>query len=568
MTLLGSGIDGWVENAGPSHDYGKESERGAKLQMRWNPSAVFRLDYFLDYGTLDSTPPYFQNSSLNGLVIDGYTYYADPSGPSKVTYRPIDLPLSTSRFVGQGLTLSWNINDALTVKSLTGYRTLDFNAYQDYADVFTLAPLFPYGLNVRDQISTYQFTQEFQLTGATTDHSLSYTAGLYYFRESGNHLNTVGLPDFFLTDTNLVYALAKSKAVYGQLTWAPELFGQRLEITPGARYTWDDRSGERFQTVNGIITENGVASGAVGDASYSKFTPGLTFNYHWTPDLATYLKGTTGYRAGGFYEAAPPGDFGDAFAPETITSFEGGAKWNSANHHFRANVAAFTNRFKDIQLTIQSNPADPSQSLIYNAGRATISGVELDTSAIVTQRLTATFSYAYLNATIDRVDVVPGSVYDQSANPASPYHVGDNISRLFVMPYAPRHSFIFGADYMITHIGSGALTAHADYRWQDLVYGQAVMGPDVPNRQLGAIPAYGVLNGRLTFETPLADRSRLRISVWGQNITDKHYILVNGVNGSQFPIESGGVTVPAGFTSSTIAWAEPATYGIELQYLY
>ncbi len=81
------------------------------------PATNFIADYTSEKGDQDSTPAYYQNKDLVGLY-PGYNLSRSR------TYRAIDLEDSKTHFEGHTLTLSWDVSDALTIKSLTGYREL------------------------------------------------------------------------------------------------------------------------------------------------------------------------------------------------------------------------------------------------------------------------------------------------------------------------------------------------------------------------------------------------------------------------------------------------------------
>ena len=119
-----------------------------RLGLRWDISDTLAVDYFLETGALESTPIYYQTT------LSLYPGYQDASSPAETTHRPIDLPLSESEFEGHGLTLTWQASDALTIKSLTGYRELNFDAFQDYAESFGISS------NSFDRVENDQFSQE------------------------------------------------------------------------------------------------------------------------------------------------------------------------------------------------------------------------------------------------------------------------------------------------------------------------------------------------------------------------------------------------------------------------
>ena len=565
LTLLKSSIDGYVKNAGSSHDYGEERQRAGRFQLHWDVSDAFAVDYFMEKGNLDSTPTYFVNPSLAGrtYTVGGVAYrYPQADNPPRRTYRPVDLKLSTSDFEGHGLTLSWDVNEQLTIKSLTGYRTLDADAYQDFAESFGIFS------TSEEPFGAHQFSQEFQFIGHALDDRINYVGGLYYFKEGGSHA-TVSLQGTNLTNT-AVTADAESQAAFGQITWTPDVLDGNLGLTLGARYTRDKRSAQRMRAVNGAVLENGAATGAANDQRFSRFNPSFTVNYQWTSDVSTYAKVSTGYRAGGSYEQGPPGKFNQTFAPEDITSYELGLKSYWFDQRVRLNIAAFASKLKDMQLVFPADPANRAVTQVYNAGRSSIKGVEVGLMVVPAEDLTLNLDYTYLHPVVDRVDVIPNTVLDQAGNPASPYHVGDNIKDLFVMPFAPRHSLNLGGDYTLFRFNGGDLSAHLDYRWQDQVYENPAGGPAVPGRSHLLLAARGVLDARLSaaFELPHGDRAR--ISLWGKNIGNKQY--------HQSEIALGGVAVPfqqnpttvvaAGYTNGAIAWSEPPSYGVDLTYEY
>jgi|GEM_PF-4998661 len=115
LTLLKSSQDGYVKNSGSSHDDGESGQFSSRFALNWKALDNLSVDYFMEKGDLDNTPGYLQNASLK--TVAGYTHADSPRGS---TYRPIDLRSSRSSFENHGLTLTWDVSDALTIKSLSG----------------------------------------------------------------------------------------------------------------------------------------------------------------------------------------------------------------------------------------------------------------------------------------------------------------------------------------------------------------------------------------------------------------------------------------------------------------
>ena len=554
VTLLKSSRDGYVKNTGSSHDYGENEQLAGRLMLKWEINDALTADYFFETGTLESTPVYYQNSNTTPGLDLTQVYPGYKSSPTSRTYRPVDLPLSNSDFEGHGLTLTWDVSDDFTIKSLTGYREIGFDSSQDYAETF-LVPA-----QSHDIVDNHQFSQELQFLGSALDDRLQFVTGLYYFEEGSSHY------EYYHTDARLfglgdsvkdrnVDAESKSQAIYSQLTWTPGLLDDRLDIILGARYTRDKRSASRDLIIDdsqlGLSRDIGA-----NRQDFSRFNPALTVNVNWSGDLTTYAKVITGYKAGGSSEGAAR--FDQTYGPEEVTTYELGMKSYWWDHRVRLNGALFYNDFEDMQMQFVADSHDSSVIQGYNAGKANVSGAEVELLVMPVDDLTLTLDYTYLHTKFDKVDVIPNTMFDGSVNPASPYAVGDNIKDLFVLSYAPRHSLNAGLDYTFLRFAQGSLSFNMNYRWQSRIYNTQPAGPAVAGRNWYSVPTYGLLDARFTLDVDLPRGDTARIGLWGKNITDKTYRQ-----------QSTGVGDPlAGFTGAAIAWSEPASFGIDLVYQY
>jgi iron complex outermembrane recepter protein len=565
VTWLKSSIDGSVRNTGSGHDFGEESQQAGRLLLHWDALPDLAVDYFLDKGNIDSTPQYLQNPSLNGQVLAAGIPYFSKDGAMTRSYRPVNLDPSTSNSEGHGLTVTWDVNDDITLKSLTGYRKFSYRAFMDYVEVFATP------LVTDDRYHQEQFSQELQVIGNAFDNRINYVAGLYYFSENGSHVHIEEYPSYGpMVDVNDVAANGKSTAIFGQLTWTPPVLDDRLELTLGGRYTRDKKEARRIkasQIANGPVNvlENGEATGDANDQTFSRFNPSLTINFKWSEELSTYAKVATGYKAGGSYESGPPHQFNQTYGPEKLTNYEIGLKSYAFDRRVRANLAAFYSDLKDKQLGFPVNPNNPSASQIFNAGSARIKGVEAELQFAPIDDLNLNLSYTYLNAEYTNVEVVPDTILDHNTNQSSPYFVGQNLKDHFVLQFAPRNSLSLGADYTFLRIDAATFSSSLHYRWQDMVYTGAASGPAVPGRDQQTLPAYGVLDGRLTVALDLPRGDHAKISIWGKNLGTKKYLQQSGgLGGSVVPV---GNRAP-GYTNQWVGWAEPPSYGVDVTYEY
>jgi len=561
FTALKSSTDGFVKNPGASHDFGEEGRRAGRFDLRWTPGSTLSADYFVETGRGQSTPLFFQNPGQAGTTItynSGAASYTYPvmNGPARVAPRSFDLPLSTFSSTGTGLTLAWNVNDALTIKSLTGYFKLDTVTNHDYADVAG----FP--LTEHPFLQNHQFSQELQFIGNLLDHRLSYVAGLYYFKEQSASGDTLmgdfGVP--LMLSQAVFDEQNKSTAAYGQVTWTPPLLDDRLDLTLGARYTRDTRDGTDVTLPNAF--DPSTTSSSWGVKSH-KFTPAFTANYRWTEDLSTYAKVATGFLAGKGGFTPGVGEFTQK--PESLTSYELGLKSYWLDHRVRLNLAAYVSKYKDKQVAIGSPSSTPGlfRFVPTNIGRSTIKGVEVELLSQLMDDVTLGLNYSYLDNHVDYVPVIAGGPYDSAVNPLSPYSAGGNIAGTFATAPSPKNSAGLNGDYTFLHFDQSTLTVHLEYRYQSYVDQQ---GPLIPNYRLGRLPSYGVLNGRLTWTGDLSHGERAKVSLWAKNLTQKNYrLLVANTGGNGLAVAtSPGDTV--GVTGKIENWAPPRSYGIDFTY--
>jgi iron complex outermembrane receptor protein len=595
LSFLKREQDGYVENTGPTHDFGEEGQTAGRVALRWDNGSPLTADLFYEIGEMTGTPGYYVNDVLSGdnpnipFVIPGYS---SDGKPEDKTWRPLDLNESKADFQSMGLTLSWEISDALTLKSLTGYRDVKSIFYQDYADSFLA------GFRTFDDVRFHQFSQELQALGTIFDDRLDYLIGLYYFKEGASHFENVQITDvggvpttFYLYKDRDVHADAESKAVFAQLTWTPAILDDRLDLTIGGRYTEDTRDASRTlanslrnpadpntpatQFCNfagpafvfppcftGLEPSGDPSQITSNSVESSKFNPAFTANFRWTDDVSTYLRVATGYKAGGSAESVDVGQFGNTFDPEDVTMYELGLKSYLFDRRVRLNLAVFDSEYEDMQLFFNTNPADLSVLVATNAGKATVAGAELETLWQVTDRLRLTFDYTYLDASYDEVSAPANTIFDPAVNPDSPYQVGDNIKDVFAMPYAPENSYNVGADWTFAEFDTSKLALILNYRWEDKTFLSAPAGPAIPGRDFYARDSYGLLDARVSWNIDFKNDSHGRMDVYMNNVLDDEWESHLIAFGNAIPVNGQ----PAGYNHNAIIWAERPIYGVNFVY--
>ncbi|MDB5397425.1 MAG: TonB-dependent receptor [Rhodospirillales bacterium] len=480
-TFAKSEDDGWVRNSGTGGDYGSKDEEGYRIALRWHATDNLLVDYVFDYGTQHGTPNYIQRGYDDPA--QDYPGIVDraPLQPGRIEtgWRPVDIPLKDDfKDYGHALTVTWDLSDQTSLKSITAFRENDSNFTLDTSEAFNSPQIEYYVLAER------QASQEVILSGTDDDNALKYTVGALGFIESGSQvfgfINNPFIPHLpRFSDLTLVPGSARnsSAGVYGDVTWTPPILDGRLSIIVGGRYSSDSRYAS-----GGFLATS-------GSVSYSSFDPSATIDYRWTDEIHSYAKYSQGYRAGGFnlYNVVLR-----PFQPENLTAYEIGLKSSWLDDRLRFNIDVFRQDYSDIQVnTVTLDPVLHSLvTVTENLGRATYQGLESDITFIPFEGLTLTANYSYLDASTH--------------------------SSLTPLPFAPRWQYNLGAEYRFGVVGPGVLSALVGWSW---------IGTETAGG--GSIPGYGLVNARATLAEIAAGSGHLSLSLWGKNLADRHYIYVN-----------------------------------------
>lgn len=526
-------VDGWVDNQNDTLpkqvDPNKSDNQAATAAVRWQPVEAFTLDYAFDWSDLD-----YGNGWYETIVVPPTNVGTAYTTNKRLDKAPLAKGMEESNVSTQGnnLTLTWKFNDELTLKSITGYRRLDSDLWQNYLDGVYLPEL-----NFGEFIQMWpleqdQFSQEFQLIGSTLGGGLEYIVGLYYFDEDATEskISDFGVPGYPFLDGYVIHANAKSEAIYGQATWRPDSLDKRLALTLGLRYTKDERKAKKefvetdLLDVLGIPVPDGPVS---GDVDYGDTSGQFIVEYALTDAINSYLKYATGYRSGGFNADGKPGDFEQGFDPETVQSTELGLKSMLWEQRITVNLAAYYNTYDDLQIDAFE---PPSFSRTDNAGAATIKGVELEWAMRPIDELTFDGFYAYMHAKFDKY-VLPD---------------GTDVADLHPMPNAPDNQFRLGLTYDFPKTSFGRFTARVDYLWVDETYSNQ----DLSNLN----QSYGLWNARLQLLEVPVPSGELRVALWGKNLADEKYTIIT----TDF---SGGYGAIVG-----AMFGQPRTYGADIVY--
>jgi len=523
--------DGWVNNTAPGQaDYTEYSKDGGRLALNWLVSDSFVVDYSFDISNAETAQNYFQ------FYVDRIGVFGEERDRRTETRLPAPLLPTESDQTGHRLSVSWNQSENLKIESITGYRELQENSNNNYLGV-----LYFNGLNDASVMDQDQFSQEFQLIG--THERVEWAAGLYYLREDlsktlqdsftldifnifgDGPLSPITPPttfDALATGTflppRIVDSEARSTAVYGQATWTPAVLDDALHLTLGVRYTEDERSATRFETALSI-----------SDQDSEQVDTTVAVEYEWNDALSAYAKWSTGYKAGGVNTRSA------SFAPfqeETAKTIEIGLKSEFWQRKARFNAAVFMTDYDDLQLDFL-DPVNPTIVETINAARKVeVNGLEIDLTVAPLQGLLIGASYSYLD----------------SKMPLQPNPLAGGALQQFFVPLAPKHAGALTVDYRFQPWHFGTLSAHIDMTSTDDYFYVPFVGEQRTN-------SYTLFNARLTLANIAIgqDAGTLKVSVWGENLTDEEYIVY------AFPVGNPAVSIAQAF-------GDPRTLGVNATY--
>ena len=195
--------------------------------------------------------------------------------------------------------------------------------------------------------------------------------------------------DFF-TDA---FPYRESLSVYAQTTYS---FSETFRLVSGLRYSEDTFGTD---VTNFLNTETFVAKGTTDEV-----TTRVTGEYDLAENTMVYLTLASGFKPGGSNltfgfdnDNAPPMVF-PTFEAEKVDSTEVGIKTDLFNGKARANIAAFSYDYENLQF--QATDPDPYRGGVANIPESEMSGVEIEFTALASDSFTFDMNLAFLNSEV------------------------------------------------------------------------------------------------------------------------------------------------------------------------
>lgn len=596
--------DGWQQNTVDDREFWDKDMQAARAALLWQASDAVSVKLNASY-VKDSSMPVLPNriafnpASIGGLTAIAYT--ADsvffpgaapglPLGPHN-TALPTDIDKVSTAYddfdkygfeqKNVDLKVEWEINDSLSLKSITALR--DMVSTQVY-DFDTSEQVWIQTL--RDGLNSKDFSQEFQLNYSSD--RIQAVAGLYYldgeFDQDGRGTPQTpylrGVLDQqgkSLRDNRDI----TSKSIYGNIDWD---LSDKLQLSVGARWTEDEKTQdsateyqrdyyalaiasfvaggrlpmaikpgmeEQVEAVMALINQNLAGTGFVtwipgasrfvsvttveelyATDSWTEFTPNARIKYDLSDDTMVYAGYSQGFKAGGFNANTTNNE---AYDPETVTTFTVGVKSTLADGKIRFNAEYFVNDYEDKQMQTIILTQGDLVSLTRNVGKVSSEGFEAElTWQTPLDGLLVNANIGYLDQTVDEF---PEQLADGSfVNKAATTELG----------YAPEWTGQIRALYR-TAMANGNLTLSADASFQDEMYLNSPIDLNNAIKTAQKGEDYWTYNAMAAFTTA---GEKWRFAVEGKNLSDERQ-LINTFDISV--MANGGYTAPR-------TWAISAEY--------
>jgi len=485
---------------------GNVKQVDGRLQLRYKPSDALEFLLAADATHVGAEQGDQQLLAVNPAspLVGGLNSFSNPPYDSRwLTGNPFTSYSTGNNFShgdiwGTSLTAIWDTG-AATFKSITAYRRNRTNSGVDPdGSPLTL-------INQVDRVDQDQFSEELQLSGLSFGNRLNWVAGLYFFREHASEavlddLFTAfrGLPPPFALDLSFntnVGANNKAYAAYGQGSYS---LTEQLHLTLGVRETYEDKTGNvyRYAPYSGDFT---IIPFTGKSADWSSFTPRVSLDYQFTPDVMGYVSAAAGFKSGGFNGRANNAAGLVQYNPEKAWTYEVGARSEWLDKSVRLNATGYYTDYKDIQYTIIGASVGGQPNIVVgNAAAARIDGAELELNVIPLRNLTLTAAGGLTDAKYTSVTTTA------QLSTSDPFQD------------SPKWTGTLAGQYVFPLLRGAELVTHADMNYRSVVYFAIPVTPYV--RQGG----YSLINARLTLRSS-AERG-WSVAAFGTNLSNKHYM--------------------------------------------
>jgi iron complex outermembrane receptor protein len=544
LSVTGTLRDGLIQNVTTGKEVNNQNNFGSRLQFLYRPNDKFSLRLAGDYNhqqsiccalgfvgvgtTLKSAnrqfPALAAAAAYTPASLDPFDRVTDTNSPAK----------ANQVFGGISAIADWDIGPA-TLTSISAWRTWNWDPASDRD--FTRLSIQTISANPDNQ---NQYSQEFRVA-SNGSNTIDYVAGIYYYRQkiAGTPRAQYGadatrwlLPQDLTLPAGLLdgyrvdgqaHSDTKSYAAFAQATWNVT---PALHLTPGLRYTYEEKLGSFDQTVSGglppananeLTRKNSIAANQSYSANFDDGSLSGQFNaaYDVTRDMLAYATYSQGHKSGGINLAGIPSDANGnpvlataVIKPENATTYELGLKNQLFDRKVTLNLAAFLNEVRDYQVNVVDSGPGALRGYLANIKKVSSRGLEFDAAFAPTEDLSGYLSGAWSEGK-----------YDSFSNGPCPLElIGNSTTSCDLsgrpLPGLSRWSVSAGAEYRFPL----AMFDSTGYAGVDASYRSAAYS-DASDSKYLQIGGYSLLNLR----AGLITADNWEIFLWAKNIFDTRY---------------------------------------------
>jgi iron complex outermembrane recepter protein len=523
LAFNASHSDGWVKNVNrdasarnlssiENHSFRgvlayRNDEFDATLRLwstRSSPTAIGIIghgtcpSYCLNIPPLGIIPPTTPGTQISGANPRLNPYTGEPMGEREGAFDRS----GSIRVKGDGsyLTLNRSFGD-VTLTSVTSFLKGDFkNLVDGDGSIRNLFTLDFYA-------KTKEYSQDLRLTTQFAG-PLNVIGGLYYFHDEVDPSTTARFGDVLQVlqpggALPTTYEQTRSSvAAYVDGTYG---LSEKAELFVGVRVTRE----------KGEISDFVVGGGAPLSVGYKETEPSgrAGLRYKATDDVMIYGQYSRGYRSSALNGNAGCASELNVAKPEFLNSFEVGLKSEWLDRRVMFNTSAFYYGFSDQQFRgpvtgFSPCPGSPNPlgTVLLNAAKSQIIGLEMETQAKVTDNLSLMLGVGLLDSKYKDLmlaDTTNGGTADLSGNK---------------LLEAPPYSVTLAFDYGVPVRGA-KLGVRADASWTGKQYFTAFN--NIVPYNLSVSPAHWESNARIYVSS---SDGKFDFGIWGKNLNNQDAI--------------------------------------------
>ncbi len=576
---------GYYDNETLGGDQGDVDFEAQTIALRWTPTETF--DAILTYDRIDDSseiPP--QDPRFDGS--QPFENRADKREPTSYEVDQI------------GLRADWDINENVTLHSITGLHNGDDLVNQDFDGGSLGGTAIPFAQlhTLRDQ--EYEvFTQEFRVD-VDINENLDIMLGAYYFdseldfKQSTNNVLQIpfGLPAGVpcvavlpnLRDNPSIgnalcqFSNARSIQIAGEDVESTAFFGQLnfrptegVELSVGVRHIDEEKDAfnSYFDYTDGTFDTGGPSqefdftgrpetAGVAYEVSDSWDDTIFTASARWdlTETSMAYISYSEGFRSGGFSIRSARDPNEAAFEPEDAFQYEVGIKNEFFDRKVQLNFSYFYlerdgSQFSSI-ITLPPGSIPGTTTIINNGGVSELQGLEMESAWVINENWTVALNGGIIDVDNKRF-TKDCFIIDACAN-GDPIGTqrefgGNDDSR------QPEWNASLNISYGRELENGGYLSANVGAK---KVGDFLLVNTGASATQRTFEGGYSQVDARIQYDFPISEDGMASIALFGKNLTDSEW------REQALFLGDGSEVLPSGGPNTGFqGWGAPSTWGLE-----